>query len=448
MHRQSVLSLIAAAAIWGYAAPSRAAERDGADKPDAAKPQVAFELRDGDRVVWLGGALIERAQKYGYWETVLTAAHPDKKVIFRNLAWSGDTVWAESRGMFDSPAVGYRRLLEHVGRIKPTVLILGYGNNESFAGEKGLPAFVKQYEKLVGDLEKVSAPGVRLVFVTPSRYFDDPDKSWVASRNETLSLYRTAIDQLAERSGGSVLDLFGWQEAQLSKHRKDLRTAMKAGLRGAARRPRILAPNGEHYSPWGYLNSISLLVQGGPHVFILPDRGAVTLPSGTKISDVTRKEGQVRFSATPAHWRVDWFFEMRSWHRGSYELRVDGVKQGQGILGQTDMAPRGLIDNKVLLIRSFHPPAPRSDDNAALPLEKLRRAIVEKNRLYFQTWRPQNITYLFGFRKHEQGQNAKEVAQIRKLVEQKEAEIDWLKKPRKQTIEIIRTGPIGGPDAD
>src|SRR5262249_50145676 len=38
--------------------------------------------------------------------------------------------------------------------------------------------------------------------------------------------------------------------------------------------------------------------------------------------------------------------------------------------------------------------------------EKLRQAIVEKNRLYFHRWRPQNVTYLFGFRSKEQGQNA------------------------------------------
>ena len=42
-------------------------------------------------------------------------------------------------------------------------------------------------------------------------------------------------------------------------------------------------------------------------------------------------------------------------------------------------------------------------------VEALRRAIIAKNRLYFYRWRPQNETYLFGFRKHEQGNNAREI---------------------------------------
>lgn len=31
-----------------------------------------FELRDGDREVWLGGTFVERAQQYGYMELALT----------------------------------------------------------------------------------------------------------------------------------------------------------------------------------------------------------------------------------------------------------------------------------------------------------------------------------------------------------------------------------------
>jgi len=58
----------------------------------AAEPSK-FELRDGDRVVFLGNTLIEREQKYGHWEWMLTMAWPDRNVTFRNLGWSGDTVW-------------------------------------------------------------------------------------------------------------------------------------------------------------------------------------------------------------------------------------------------------------------------------------------------------------------------------------------------------------------
>jgi lysophospholipase L1-like esterase len=44
--------------------------------------------------------------------------------------------------------------------------------------------------------------------------------------------------------------------------------------------------------------------------------------------------------------------------------------------------------------------------------EKMRTLVRRKNELYFHRWRPQNITYLFGFRKHEQGNNAADIAKF------------------------------------
>lgn len=48
----------------------------------------------------------------------------------------------------------------------------------------------------------------------------------------------------------------------------------------------------------------------------------------------------------------------------------------------------------------------------------LRQAIIEKNQLFFHRHRPQNETYLRGFRKHEQGNNAKEIFEFEPLVRQ------------------------------
>ena len=48
---------------------------------------------------------------------------------------------------------------------------------------------------------------------------------------------------------------------------------------------------------------------------------------------------------------------------------------------------------------------------------------MAKNQLFFHRWRPQNETYLFGFRKHEQGKNAAEVAAFDPLVAAAEAEL-------------------------
>lgn len=50
----------------------------------------------------------------------------------------------------------------------------------------------------------------------------------------------------------------------------------------------------------------------------------------------------------------------------------------------------------------------------------LRDAILAKNLLFFQRWRPQNEIYLFGSRKHEQGKNGAEIPQFDPLIAEKE----------------------------
>jgi len=68
-------------------------------------------------------------------------------------------------------------------------------------------------------------------------------------------------------------------------------------------------------------------------------------------------------------------------------------------------------------------------------VEALRKKIQEKNRQFFHRWRPQNETYLFGFRKHEQGQNAREIPQFDPIVASHEEEISKLKQPVQRTYE-------------
>src|SRR6267143_3495666 len=56
-----------------------------------------FELKDGDRVLFIGDTFFEREVEYGHIETRLTAAFPDRNITFRNLAWAADTPMGRSR---------------------------------------------------------------------------------------------------------------------------------------------------------------------------------------------------------------------------------------------------------------------------------------------------------------------------------------------------------------
>ena len=124
-----------------------------------------FELKDGDRVVFLGDTLIEREQHYGWIELMLTTRFPDRRVTFRNLGWSADLPNGESRlGLSLTQAgnepegEGWKMLQKQLEETKPTVAFLGYGMAASFAGEAGLVQFKEDYSRLLDAIERIS-PG-------------------------------------------------------------------------------------------------------------------------------------------------------------------------------------------------------------------------------------------------------------------------------------------------
>src|SRR5438477_12982594 len=111
-----------------------------------------FALKDGDRVIFLGNGFIEQDRVHGHLETRLSSRYPDARIVFRNLGWAGDTVRGNARtGGYQNPD-GLARLLKEVQEGKPSVLLLGYGMNESFAGPQGLAGFVKDYDQLLSKL--------------------------------------------------------------------------------------------------------------------------------------------------------------------------------------------------------------------------------------------------------------------------------------------------------
>lgn len=68
----------------------------------------------------------------------------------------------------------------------------------------------------------------------------------------------------------------------------------------------------------------------------------------------------------------------------------------------------------------------------------LNSAIRKKNELFFHRWRPANWTYLFGFRKHEQGQNAVEIPKFDPLIAQWEARIARLRNLKQQDPATVK----------
>ena len=68
-----------------------------------------------------------------------------------------------------------------------------------------------------------------------------------------------------------------------------------------------------------------------------------------------------------------------------------------------------------------------SPDAPTAQVEELRKEILKKNFLFFNRYRPHNETYLFGFRKHEQGQNGKEIPMFDPIIAEADQKIHALK---------------------
>jgi lysophospholipase L1-like esterase len=384
-------------------------------------PAEPLRLADGDRVVLLGNTLIEREQRYGYWEAALVSRFPDRSIVYRNLGWSGDTVWGEARAGFGGPDDGFRRLQQQVREARPTVLLVAYGGNEAFAGATGLPRFRQGLDRL---LDALAATKARIVLLAPLRHEDlgrplpDP-----MEHNRDVQLYRDVLREAAEKRGYLFVDLFNLVEDG-----------------SGSIPPAPLTDNGIHLTAYGYWRSAAALERG---LGFAPQRWHVELGAnarverivGTKLAQVATEP--LRFLATdtvlppcappaeaPTEARTldERILQIRGLAPGKHVLTIDGRR----IVAATAAAWAAGVPLRR---------GPEFDQG-----ERLRQAIVAKNELYFHRWRPQNETYLFGFRKAEQGQNAREIPQFDPLVARADARIALRNLPVAHHYVIVPSG--------
>jgi hypothetical protein len=373
-----------------------------------------FEFKDGDRVVLIGSTLIEREQRYGYWEAALTAANPDKNITFRNLGWSGDTVWGEARAGFGTPADGYKALIDHVKAEKPTVIIVGYGTNESFAGEAGLPKFKEQLKKLLDDLAVTKA---RFVLIKPMKMIKKlPPLPDAAKANESIELYRDAIKVEGERRQAvTVYPLIPSDEVLT-----------------AVEKIAPVTDNGLHLTRFGYELTCGPFASrlGGLNRISRITINATTKTCTVDGGKVVREGGSLQFRVTANILGIP--DSLPNGEKGGPVLIVNGIPDDQCQLkidGKEVMFSRLEHTYGVYRLIASGPELEQA--------EKLRQTIIAKNELYFHRWRPANVTYLFGFRKYEQGNNAVEIPQFDPLVEAKEKEIAKLRKPVEHVYELV-----------
>ena len=360
-----------------------------------------FELVDGDRVAFVGNTFFERDLKYNHLETTLAARWPTRKIVFRNLGWDGDTVWGDARGGFGSPADGFNSLAKHVADLKPTVIFVAYGMSESFAGPGGVEPFVVQLDKMLDMLSRTQA---RLVLLSPIRHEDlgrplpDP-----ADHNRDLRLYVDAIAKVAGRRSLDFVNLFD--------------------LAGSPEQP--ITQNGIHLNDRGYRAAAWAVERAlglAPITWdVAVDARGKALGQGTSLTAITSSAAGAKFTAQDA-----------SLSAGPRTLRVDGLAAGRYTLK---------IDGAAVATASADEWAKGvalTKGPAFAQIEKLRALIAEKNTHYFHYWRPQNDTYIFGFRRKEQGHLTAEFPKYPPILDEKDGEIAKLRVPSSHTYSLER----------
>ena len=180
---------------------------DVAGQPPESLPpatQARLELNDGDVVVFTGGTNAVMAQRYAYLETLLTAAHLDRRLRFRNMAWQADTVYRQQRPL------NFGDWDQQLGRVGANVVCCWFGQMESLDGPEQIAEFVTAYEQL---LDTFLEHADRAVLISPVRFERTADAlPDFAVHNRSAEQYSRAIRDLAQRRGATYVDLFSARE--------------------------------------------------------------------------------------------------------------------------------------------------------------------------------------------------------------------------------------------
>ncbi len=202
--------LLSAACVWFAAA--------------LALTAAPFELKPGDHIALLGGALPDRMQHQGWLETLIVAKYPKHDLVFRNLAASADEVatWHRSENF------GTRD--EWLTRAKADVIFAFYGFNESFKGDAGLDKFKSDLDKFIKDTRTKNYSGngaPRVVLFSPiaCEKLSDPNQPPVDANNANLKKYTAAMAEVAKANDVPFVDLFTISQdayAQAAKKKQSL----------------------------------------------------------------------------------------------------------------------------------------------------------------------------------------------------------------------------------
>ncbi len=161
-----------------------------------------LELRSGEVVAIVGNALAERMLQEGSFEARLQLAHPQLGITVRNLGFAGDEVVTRQR------TSGFGTPDEHLAAVEANVVVVMFGEVESFRGAAGTQQFGDELSQYVRHLRAMryasndegsgrSSPEVVLVAPIPYEDLGDPLLPDAKTTNARIALYADVVRAVA-----------------------------------------------------------------------------------------------------------------------------------------------------------------------------------------------------------------------------------------------------------
>jgi lysophospholipase L1-like esterase len=398
--------------LWFITLPSNKAVAQDKSHGNTEESTATLALKNGDRVVFLGNSLFENDLQYGYLELALTTRWPTCDVTFRNIGWTGDTVFGEARSYISSPSA-YDLLIEQLSKTQPTIVFIAYGAIEALEGEAGLSRFSQGLNQL---LHKIDQLGAKAILLSPIPMLSAGSPEDLGNRNAMLELYAAAIAQTASERGKQFIDIFN----PLLERNKSVK----------------LSDNGLHLNENGYYYLASTIEKGlglaprNESAIINVSKHAVEARGSAKILDAGKNNGNIKFTIDEAYLPLPLPEEGAGTADNGRVLKVTGLKRGFYTL---------TTDNSEVITAS----AKDWKDGVEIrrgasysQASQLREKIIKKNELFFHQYRPLNRTYIVGFRSHEQGGHAKGLEELSLIITWLEGQIALNRMPKPKVYQL------------
>lgn len=345
----------------------------------------AFELRSNDRVVFLGNGLMEKAQQYGSIETMLLSYWPERKISFRNLGWSGDTVEGKARSYISKPPKPYDLLLQQIEKTKPNVVFLAYGGVESYEGMRGLEKFKQGLNQL---LDHIIALGAEPIIWSTLPQKEVPFLTVdLMKREKQLKMYNDTLAEVARERGLRFVDIYSsFVDVEVD----------------------FYETNGIHLNKLGYNHLAKVLAEElglalkewKLNIDVLQSK--VTDVQGLRVEELVSNKESAHFYGENIG--LPWLNYSSMSDEAMPKIKFTGLKKGIYTLR---------INGDLVAVANHKKWAKGMSIEEGLSgdvIKNLEASMIEINDLYFWEYRPLNRTYLVGMRTHEQGQNSYELA--------------------------------------